>query len=196
MRSLFKVTLSLLLITALLVAAGCSGRSTNQSTAPKPDQTPASTPSPAQSPATTPAQNPAQPQTPAQYQAPAGPTAEAVQALPGSAEQLKAALAEKSSVKFEIRLVKDTGVKSVSDAFEAELAQVGNPGADTLLLFIYPSANHDIRFAMGGNFARQKFTVDEMLGLVRTHYLPEARKQNPAGGLAELIRRINQRMGQ
>lgn len=124
------------------------------------------------------------------------PTAETMPAVAGNAEELKLALTEPAQIRYYIRVLPDIGSKSIDEAFADLDAEVGKLESNVLLLAIFPQKNHDIRFAMGPIFTQKKVSVDEMLALVRSEYLPEARKQDPATGLSRLIRSVNQRIAQ
>jgi len=114
--------------------------------------------------------------------------------LPGNAADLASALAEKAPVKYRIVTVSDTQGKDTSGYFDQALEQSGALASDTLLLMVFLKANYDIRFAMGADFAAKQVMVEDVLGLVRSEYLGEARKGDPAAGLAKLVRAVNQRV--
>lgn len=191
MKTLRRIAIGVLVIITVLSAAGCAARRVSNQP-PAPVVQPAVTPPPAQ-PVQPPAVQPAAPAvTPQPATRPAATSPDL--SIIGTVDALKAALAETSAVRYDIQVVADTQGKTVSDAFEDLLAKSGNPSADTLLLVIFPKANYDIRFAMGGIFNKQQVSVDEMLGLIRSDYLPEARRQDPATGLAKLIQKINKRV--
>lgn len=112
--------------------------------------------------------------------------------LPGDLAALKAARAQKSSVTFEIVTVNEA-VSNRDAHLDTLLAQKKWPGPSMLVLAVYAKDGYDVRFAMGSAFTN-KVTVPDMLTIVRTTYLPKARENNAAGGLAELIKAVNQRM--
>ncbi|HEY3364446.1 MAG TPA: TPM domain-containing protein [Symbiobacteriaceae bacterium] len=114
--------------------------------------------------------------------------------LPGDQAGLTAALKQTASVQFQIVTAADVGGPTKDAYLDKLLADKKWPETNMLVLVVYPQDNYDIRFAMGGAFFEKRFTIDDMLGLVRSNYLPRARKEDPAGGLADLIRAINQRM--
>jgi len=116
--------------------------------------------------------------------------------LPGDQAALKAALGAVSGVKYEIITVDTAGGKDKNDYLDAALAPKGWPEKSMLVLMIFTGENHDIRFAMGADFNQKKVSVDEMLVLVRNQYLTKAKDGNAAGGLADLIQAVNQRMAQ
>lgn len=116
-------------------------------------------------------------------------------ALPGDANALHQALMGIGPVKYKILVVDTIEGEDRTAYLDRVAAEWGQPGADTLLLVIYGDGNYDIRFYMGGIFVKQGVSVDEMLGLVRTKYLPKARNGNASGGLADLVEAVNQRLG-
>ena len=127
--------------------------------------------------------------------APSGaPSAPAPGTLPGDQAALQAALAEKSPVHFEIVLVDDTGGRDKDAYLDWLIAEKKWPEKSSLVLAIYAKENYDLRFAMGADFFDKKVTVDEMLALMRSSYLPKGSKGDPAGGLADLIRAVNSRI--
>ncbi|HYG56610.1 MAG TPA: hypothetical protein VD902_00885 [Symbiobacteriaceae bacterium] len=115
--------------------------------------------------------------------------------LPGDQAALEAAMEQPSPIHYKI-LVTDDAAGEDRTAYLDRVAQTwAQPAENTLLLVIFTAANNDIRFFMGHGFRQQGVTVDEMLGLVRTLYLPVASKGDAAGALAGLIRAVNTRMG-
>lgn len=71
------------------------------------------------------------------------------------------------------------------------LAQWGWPGPGEVLLIRFPDANHDIRFALGPGFSQKGLTVDAMLQLIRSQYLPTAKQGDPEGALQSLMESIS-----
>lgn len=114
--------------------------------------------------------------------------------IAGDMAALKGALSEPSAVKYTIRVVADTGGKDATAAFEGLEAQVGKLEPDVMLIAVFPGLNHDMRFALGAAFHQKQVTPEDVLTLVRSEFLPEARKADPATGLAKLIRSVNNRM--
>ncbi len=112
----------------------------------------------------------------------------------GNFAELKKAMLEPSKVRYDIRLIADTGGKDATAAFEELEAKVGKLEPNVMLIVIFPGLNHDTRFALGADFNAKQVTAEDVLALVRSDYLPEARKDDPANGLAKLIRSINSRM--
>lgn len=116
--------------------------------------------------------------------------------IPGDTAALKAALAEKSNVHYEIVLVDDTGGRDKDAYLDWLIAEKKWPEKSSLVLVVYAKDNYDLRFAMGADFFEKKVTVDEMLALIRSSYFPKGSKGDPAGGLADLIRAVNLRTAQ
>lgn len=114
--------------------------------------------------------------------------------LPGNAEALGAALKQTSPVRYKVLVIDSTDEEDKTDYLDRVAAQWGLPGPDTLYLIIYTKDNYDIRFYMGANFRSAGVSVDEMLGLVRTHYLAGKRNGDVAGALVRLIEAVNARM--
>lgn len=113
--------------------------------------------------------------------------------LPGDKAALTAALSEHVNLQYQIVMAEVKG--GDKDAhLDKLLADKKWPDSSMMVLVVYTDANYDIRFAMGADFFAKKVTVDEVLSLVRTTYLPKARQSDPAGGLADLIRAVDQRM--
>lgn len=115
-------------------------------------------------------------------------------ALSGSRDELTQALAEPSGVEYEILVVQGMAEADRTAHLDRLLAEQGWPEPQTLLLVVYPEANHDIRFAMGAGFRRARVTVEEMLDYLHRYYFPAVRQGDPSGGLASLIRAVNRRM--
>ena len=114
----------------------------------------------------------------------------------GNQGALAAALAEPSRVRYEI-VVSDSPAEVDKDAeLDSLLKQRNWPEAPTMVLMLFPKANHDLRFAMGADFNQKKVGIDEVLAMVRSFYFPKAKAGDPASGLADLVRSINQRMTQ
>jgi len=117
--------------------------------------------------------------------------------LPGNTAALEQALgtAAPGPVTYKVLVIDSTEGEDKTDYLDRVAGEWGQPGASTLLLVIYTQDNYDIRFYMGANFRANGVTVDEMLGYVRTLYLPKARVKDAAGGLADLVNTANVRMG-
>lgn len=116
--------------------------------------------------------------------------------LPGDLDRLERELLYSSSVKYRILVVEDSGSMDKTAYLDKVAAEWGEPKADTMLLVIYARDNHDIRFFMGANLARQGATVDGMVKLLRTHYFPWSQRGDVAGGLARFLAAVNDRYGE
>lgn len=116
--------------------------------------------------------------------------------LPGDQAALKAALAEKSPVRYEIVVVEDTGGKDLNAYLDSLLEEKKWPEKSVLVLAVFAKDNYDLRFAMGADFFEKKVSVDEMLALSKSTYFPKAREKDPSAGLAALVKAVNQRMAQ
>jgi len=114
--------------------------------------------------------------------------------LPGNTAALEAALSATGPVKYKILVVDSTEGEDLTAYLDRVAAEWGVPGPDTLYLILYAGDNFNIRFYMGANFRTAGVDVDEMLSLVRTHYLAGKRGGDVAGALADLIGAVNQRM--
>lgn len=115
--------------------------------------------------------------------------------LPGDTAALEAAIAAPGPVRYKILVIDSTEGEDRTAYLDRVAAERGVPGPDTLYLIIYTEDNYDIRFYMGANFRAAGVDVDEMLTLVRTHYLDGKREGDVAGALADLVEAVNQRMG-
>lgn len=116
--------------------------------------------------------------------------------LPGDGAALEEALKQSSPVQYKILVIDSTDEEDKTDYLDRVAEKWGLPGPDMLYLVIYTKENYDIRFYMGASFRTAGVTVDEMLGLVRTHYLAQKRDGDVSGALAELIAAVNHRMSQ
>lgn len=115
--------------------------------------------------------------------------------LQGDMDALRAALGEPTEVTYSIILANDAPQGSDRTQYlDGWLDEKGYPEKTEVLLFIFPHDNHDIRFAMGSLLFEKKVSLGSMLSLVRTEYLTKAQKHDPAGGLADLIRAINEQI--
>lgn len=115
--------------------------------------------------------------------------------IPGDVTAMKQALNAPSVVKFHV-LVVDSAEGEDRTAYLDRVAQAWSmPGQADLLLVLFAKENWDIRFYMGANFRAKGVTVEEMLTMVRRHYLAKSQKGDVGGGLADLVNAINQRMG-
>lgn len=112
----------------------------------------------------------------------------------GNTDALKLALGESTTVKYRLVVVIDTDGGDRTQYLDRLVAEQGQPAGDELLLVVFPKAGYDIRFAMGAIFRQKQVTVEELLGMVRSAYLPEVRKGDPAAGLAALVREVNRRV--
>jgi uncharacterized membrane protein YgcG len=115
--------------------------------------------------------------------------------LPGDAKALEAALQAGGPVQYKILVIDSSDGEDKTDYLDRVAEKWGLPAADTLYLVLYAKENYDIRFYMGANFRSGNVSVDEMLGMVRNLYLAKSQKGDTAGGLADLINAVNQRMG-
>jgi len=115
--------------------------------------------------------------------------------LPGDQAALEAALSAPGPVQYKIVVIDSTEGEDPTAYLDRVAAEWGVPGPDTLYLIIYTEDNYNIRFYMGANFRAAGVDVDEMLTLVRTHYLAGKREGDVAGALADLIGAVNRRMG-
>lgn len=180
-----KLTCLITGVMALLIT-GCSSSPTAG-----PVSQPA--PPPAQPAAIAPAQ-PAATAPVATAPAPAVPGLDAVAGVKGNEGALAQVLAEPSAVTYRLNVQPGNVTRDKTEILDEILAQKQLPGQNDLVLVVF-TGDGDIRFAMGALFTQKKVTVDEMLQLVRSHYLIESRKGDQAQGLANLIRAVNQRVG-
>ena len=114
--------------------------------------------------------------------------------LPGDVAALEAALAAEGPVQYKILVIDSTEGEDPTAYLDRVAAEWGVPGPDTLYLIIFTGDNYNMRFYMGANFRAAGVDVDEMLALVRTHYLAGKREGDVAGALADLIGAVNLRM--
>ncbi len=114
--------------------------------------------------------------------------------LPGESAEVRQALQERSVVQYRILVIDDVKEESREAYLDRVLAHWGWPPADTLQLVIFAQANYDLYFAMGSNFKESGVTLQEMLDLVHTVYVPAKREGDPAKALAQFIRAVNKRM--
>lgn len=159
------VGIAILLLTFAIGAAGC-GRTTQPQVAPV--QAPSAT-------------------------VPSRPSLKAPD-LPGDQAALSAALAEKSAVRYEVVVADDPAVTDKDAYLDHLLAEKHWPEGAMLVVVVFPASGFDARVAMGADFHTKQLNVDEMLTLLRTTYFAKARQNDPAGGLADLVRAVNQRM--
>lgn len=115
--------------------------------------------------------------------------------MPGDMAALRAALGEGTALNYRI-IVTDApkGVDKTQYLDEMLAAKGWYPGKNELLLLVFPKDNFDIRFAMGALLFEKKVSVQAMLDLVRDNYFPKARTGDPATGLADLVRAVNQQV--
>lgn len=114
--------------------------------------------------------------------------------LPGDAVALDEALSAPGPVQYKILVIDSTEGEDPTAYLDRVAAEWGVPGPDTLYLIICTEDNFNIRFYMGANFRAAGVDVEEMLTLVRTHYLAGKRDGDVAGALADLIGAVNRRM--
>ena len=95
---------------------------------------------------------------------------EAVSLMKGDVPALKQALQEPSAIRYQLMLAGDYTGGDRTAYLDRVLDAQGWPGADQLLLIIFPGANHDIRFAMGSGFRKEGVSVGEMVALLHERY--------------------------
>ncbi|MFZ5823635.1 MAG: TPM domain-containing protein [Bacillota bacterium] len=122
------------------------------------------------------------------------PTAPALPKVAGDMAALEAAYAQPSPLTYKIAIADAPKGADKTAYLDEMLGDKGYPDKNQVLLLIFPEDNNDIRFAMGALLFEKKVSVESMLNMVRTHYLPKARQGDPAGGLADLIRAVNQQV--
>lgn len=147
------------------------------------------------SPGTAPvASTPVQP-APAQGPAPAAGTPSSLnEQVPfKDAGKVRQAIAAPGPVNFQvINLGPVSGDKE--QYLEDLLAKAGLPAANDMVLVIFSADGNDIRFALGSVFYQKGVKAEEILALVRQHYLPQAREGRPEDGIVNLVAAVNQRM--
>lgn len=111
--------------------------------------------------------------------------------LPGDLNRLERELNYRSSIRYRILVVEDSGSMDKTDYLDQVAAKWGEPAPDTLLLIIFARDNHDIRFYMGANLTRQGATIDSMLRTLRANYFPLSQKGDVADGLARFIAAVS-----
>lgn len=211
-----RLTWAIALALALsLLVAGCGSQTPPPADRPVPSQNqvpPGDEPGktdPVTDPATEPATNPAtepatdpdtEPATdpaaePATNPAPQNesPTAQAPK-LPGDMESLQAALAEPTPVTYSISVVHLPEGMNKDDYLDQMLEAKGYPGSNEILLMVFPGDNYNIRFVLGSMLFEKKISLESMLRMVQSQYLGKSRAGDPAGGLADLIRAVNQQL--
>ena len=114
--------------------------------------------------------------------------------LPGDAAAPEAALAAPGPVQVKILVVDSTEGEDRTAYLDRVAEKWGVPGPDVLCLVLFTEDNFNIRFYMGASFRAAGVDVDEMLGLVRSHYLDGKRHGDVAGAPADLIGAENRRM--
>lgn len=107
--------------------------------------------------------------------------------------QSQAVQMQSGSVHFNVLTVKGA-VEDRTAYLDQILADWGWPGPNTMLLVLFPDANSDIRFAMGPGFRQNGLDTDEMLGLIRTHYLSVTHPDRP-NALLNLMESVSKWMG-
>jgi len=107
---------------------------------------------------------------------------------------VRSAISSPSVVTYRVVNVGATEHSDLSVYLDDLMAKSNWPGPNDLVLVVFAGHNHDIRFGLGNLFRQKGVTVEEILGLVRTHYLPEAIKGQPELGIADLVGAINRRM--
>lgn len=114
--------------------------------------------------------------------------------ISGNVNEVRLALAEPSAVRYKIVVVPDSLPEDREAYLDRIVAQWGWPEHDQLYVVIYADANYDVRFAMGADFQANGVSVEEMVDLVHTVYLPEVRKGDSGQALAAFVRAVNKRM--
>lgn len=122
----------------------------------------------------------------------AGEPSQEVPELPGNMADLRAAFGEPTPVTYTVVLAKAPRGTDMTKYLDRELDKRGYPASSEIVLVIFPENNHDVRFAMGALLFEKKISLQSMLETVRNQYLDKARSGDPAGGLADLIRTVNQ----
>lgn len=210
MRKPLIASLSLALAAAVL--AGCSAKTAGPAPAPAPvppvaaqpaPQVPATPPSPAPAPATPAPSTPSTPATPAPP-TPATPAQSGSAGIAASSLQelvplkdagtVRVALSEASPIAYRVIVAGDLGGVSKDQYLDQVVQAHGKLQGGELILVVYARDNYDVRFELGPLFRQRNVTAADILGLVRSVYQPKSRAGDPDGGLAALIRAINQRL--
>jgi len=181
-----------------LVAVGCSRPATPKDIpVPQTSATPAQPTTPPITPPTTaPIPQPTVPSPPVpppdQH---VGPASSLQEFIPfRDATVVRAAIAQPSVVTYRVVNVGETEGPDLSNYVDDLMSKSNWPAQNDLVLVVFAAHNHDIRFGMGNLFWQKGVTVEEILDLVRLHYLPEARKGQPEVGLVDLIGAVNRLM--
>lgn len=107
--------------------------------------------------------------------------------------QSQAVQMQSGSVHFNVLTIKGA-VEDRTAYLDQVLADWGWPGPNTMLLVLFPDANNDIRFAMGPGFRQNGLGADEMLGLIRAHYLSVTHQDRP-DALQNLMQSVSKWIG-
>jgi len=167
-----------LLVTGLFLT-GCSSLFGGPQTTTTPNEAPPSNSAP---PATTPTES--EGKTP--------PVTAGTPTFPGDMQALEGALSEPSPLTYKLIPVDTPKGTDLNAYLDFYIEQNGSPGKNEVWLLIFPNDGHNMRFVMGALLFEKKVTVEQMLDLARNHYFPKARTGDPAAGLADLIRSVNQ----
>jgi len=108
--------------------------------------------------------------------------------IPGDVQAMEAIRQGEAPFQIKILVADSADGEDRTEYLDRVATARGGPAADTLLLLLFKEHNWDTRFSMG-------LTLEEMLGLVRQHYLPGARAGEPASGLADYLKAVIERMG-
>lgn len=180
MNRMYATLMLVVLMALMLTGCGAQKRSSAPAASPQPDSLAPVAPS-------------QQPSPPAKADEPAKPPTAGWQ-LPGKMDLLQRALAEPAALTYQIEVIREGGIADKTAYLDQFLGTKNWPEPNMLVLLVFADNGHDIRFAMGANMSAAKVSVDEMLSLVRSLYLPAARQGDPADGLAQLIQAVNKRM--
>lgn len=186
-RPVWLIAAVMILSTALL-ATGC-GSAQQPAPEPPPTQT-----EPQPSPPAPPTDNPTPPSTPETPPATPGGSEPEVPDLPGDKEALRSALKAETPITYTIVIADAPREMDKTAYLDQMLAEQGYPGKNEILLVLFPADNYNIRFAMGALVFDRKISLQQMLEMVQSQYLTRSRRGDPAGGLADLINAINEKV--
>lgn len=187
MRRPVWLTAAAIVLSAALLVSGCG--SAQQ---PAPDPPPTQT-EPQPSPPPPPTDNPNPPTAETPPETPGGNEPE-VPDLPGDKEALRTALKAETPITYTIVIADAPREMDKTAYLDQMLAEQGYPGKNEILLVIFPADNYNTRFAMGALVFDRKISLQQMLEMVQNQYLARSRRGDPAGGLADLINAINEKV--
>ncbi len=187
MRRPVWLTAAAIVLSAALLVSGC-GSAQQPAPEPPPTQT-----EPQPSPPPPPTDNPNPPTAETPPETPGGSEPE-VPDLPGDKEALRTALKAETPITYTIVIADAPREMDKTAYLDQMLAEQGYPGKNEILLVIFPADNYNIRFAMGALVFDRKISLQQMLEMVQNQYLARSRRGDPAGGLADLIDAINQKV--